>query len=85
MQRLRRMSTHRLDNRDHQCQVCGEWETAGTQAPLLTGEVVCWKCAEQAGEFTIPPEREWRHSRNRSRTKRTPGFSSENPGVAFDC
>ena len=31
-----------------------------THAPLSTGEVVCWHCAEQAGEFEVPREMEWR-------------------------
>ena len=31
-----------------------------THAPLSTGEVVCWHCAEQAGEFGVPTEKEWR-------------------------
>ena len=33
-----------------------------THAPLSTGEVVCWHCAEQAGEFEVPRQMEWRVS-----------------------
>ncbi len=42
----------------HECELCGDVDT--THAPLSTGEVVCWRCAEQAGEFAVPREMEWR-------------------------
>jgi hypothetical protein len=42
----------------HECELCGECDT--THAPLSTGDVVCWHCAEQAGEFEVPREMEWR-------------------------
>ena len=42
----------------HECELCGDVDT--THAPLSTGEVVCWHCAEKAGEFAVPKEMEWR-------------------------
>ena len=45
---------------DHECERCGDIDSAHVHAPLSTGEVVCWHCAERAGEFEIPAEREWR-------------------------
>lgn len=47
---------------DHECELCGDIDDSTTHAPLSTGEVVCWHCAERAGEFKIPPERDWRIS-----------------------
>ena len=40
--------------------MCGDVDDATTHAPLSTGEVVCWHCAERAGEFRVPLEMEWR-------------------------
>ena len=47
---------------DHwqECELCGNWDTYRVHAPLSTGEVVCWRCAERAGEFQVPPELDWR-------------------------
>ena len=42
----------------HECELCGDVDS--THAALSTGEVVCWHCAEQAGEFGVPGEAEWR-------------------------
>ena len=42
----------------HECELCGDLDS--THAPLSTGEVVCWHCAERAGEFEVPSERDWR-------------------------
>jgi hypothetical protein len=44
----------------HECELCGDIDDATTHAPLSTGEVVCWHCAERAGEFKVPLEMEWR-------------------------
>jgi hypothetical protein len=46
----------------HECEICGDIDSNTTHAPLSTGEVVCWHCAERAGEFEVPYEMEWRIS-----------------------
>jgi hypothetical protein len=35
----------------HECERCGDLDDARVHAPLRNGEVVCWYCAERAGEF----------------------------------
>jgi hypothetical protein len=47
----------------HECELCGDIDAATTHAPLSTAEVVCWHCAERAGEFKVPLEMEWRVTR----------------------
>ena len=42
------------------CELCGDEDDRSVHAPLSTGEVVCWHCAERAGEFKVPLEMEWR-------------------------
>lgn len=42
----------------HECELCGDIDT--THEALSTAEVVCWHCAEEAGEFVVPSEFEWR-------------------------
>jgi hypothetical protein len=42
----------------HECELCGDVDT--THEALSTGEVVCWHCAERAGEFEVPHQMEWR-------------------------
>ena len=47
----------------HECELCGDIDHPAVHAPLSTGEVVCWSCAEQAGEFSVPHrsrQLEWR-------------------------
>jgi hypothetical protein len=44
----------------HECELCGDEDDIRVHAPLSTGEVVCWHCAERAGEFKVPLEMEWR-------------------------
>jgi hypothetical protein len=46
-----------------ECELCGDVDDATTRAPLSTGEVVCWHCAERAGEYKVPLEMEWRVTR----------------------
>jgi hypothetical protein len=36
----------------HECEFCGDIDT--THEALSTGEVVCWKCARDAGEYDPP-------------------------------
>ena len=35
----------------HECEHCGDIDHCSVHAPLRNGEVVCWHCAERAGEF----------------------------------
>ena len=35
----------------HECEHCGDIDDVRVHAPLRNGEVVCWHCAERAGEF----------------------------------
>ena len=55
---------HQLEQSEywHECELCGDLDDPSVHAPLSTGEVVCWRCAEQAGEFKVPLEHEWRVS-----------------------
>jgi hypothetical protein len=46
----------------HECELCGDIDSSSVHEALSTGEVVCWHCAERAGEFEVPQEMEWRVS-----------------------
>jgi hypothetical protein len=62
MRRITRRWFYRWLELAHECELCGDIDDISVHGALSTGEVVCWHCAERTGEFTIPPEREWRHS-----------------------
>ena len=62
MQRITPRWFRRWLDETHECEGCGDIDHFSVHAPLRSGLVVCWHCAERAGEFEIPAEREWRHS-----------------------
>ena len=55
---IQRKVAELYNDRWHECERCGDIDSV--HDTLSTGEVVCWHCAERAGEFQIPPELEWR-------------------------
>ena len=55
---IERKLTEAHDDYWHECELCGDVDT--THAALSTGEVVCWHCAERAGELVVPHQMEWR-------------------------
>ena len=57
---MQRKVAELYNDRWHECEGCGDIDGDGVHAALSTGEVVCWHCAERAGEYQIPPELEWR-------------------------
>ena len=57
---IERKLTERTADPCHECELCGDVHDASTHAALSTGAVVCWHCAELAGEFRVPLEMEWR-------------------------
>ena len=44
---IERKLAERLGDPCHECELCGDIDDATTHAPLSTGEVVCWHCAER--------------------------------------
>ncbi len=50
---IERKIAERFGDPFHECELCGDIDDATTHAPLSTGEVVCWHCAERAGEFKV--------------------------------
>lgn len=46
-----------------ECEGCGDHDDFSVMGPLSDGSVVCWHCAEKAGEFCIKRDgklKEWR-------------------------
>ncbi len=54
MQRIRTDWFRRWLEIGHECERCGDFDDVRVHAPLRSGEVVCWHCAERAGEFQRP-------------------------------
>jgi transposase len=60
---IERKLIERFEDPSHVCELCGDEDDRSVHAPLSTGEVVCWHCAERAGEYKVPLEMEWRVTR----------------------
>ena len=44
-----------LDN-GHECESCGDLDSHDVHGPILSGAIVCWKCACEFGEFGVLPQ-----------------------------
>ena len=62
MQRITTSWFRRWLEHTHQCEGCGDIDSSSVHAPLRSGQVVCWHCAERAGEFEVPEGWDWRYS-----------------------
>jgi formylmethanofuran dehydrogenase subunit E len=55
---IERKLAERYEDPWHECERCSDIDS--THDALSNGEIVCWHCAEQAGEFEVPHQMEWR-------------------------
>ena len=62
MQRIKQDWFRRWLEIAHECEHCGDVDDVRVHAPLRSGAVVCWHCAERAGEFKAAEGRKRRYS-----------------------